>query len=169
MPEQLGGLDLDAAGPAQRLGDVLAFDVLDVVLEVEARLRAASSAGCCRHRQGSGLRRVTDCSGRLSGRMVGVRSSATARSIAFSSSRMLPGQAIRPEQRHAPPRRCPVIGLPHLLRELRHEVLGEQRDVVAALAQRRQPQRDDVDPVEEVLAEPALGAPSSRGRGWWRR
>src|SRR6476660_7918622 len=34
--EQLGRLDLHAASAAQRLGDVLPLDVLDVTLEVEA-------------------------------------------------------------------------------------------------------------------------------------
>ena len=37
------------------------------------------------------------------------------------------------------------------------EVLGEQRDVLDALAERRQPDRDDVDPVEQVFPERALG------------
>ena len=53
--------------------------------------------------------------------------------------------------------RDPGDRLPHLRREPGHEVLGQERDVVAALAQRRQPDRDDVDAVEQVLAERALG------------
>ena len=40
-------------------------------------------------------------------------------------------------------------------RVLRHEVLDEQRDVLGALAQRRDAQRDDVEAVEQVLAEGA--------------
>ena len=47
--------------------------------------------------------------------------------------------------------------LVHLLGVLREEVLGEQRDVLAPLAQRRQHDRDDVEAVVQVLAEPALG------------
>jgi hypothetical protein len=45
-------------------------------------------------------------------------------------------------------------GLPHLLAVLREEVLGDERDVFAPLAQRGQLNRDDVDPVVEVLAKP---------------
>ncbi len=37
--------------------------------------------------------------------------------------------------------------------ELRDEVVGQQRDVLAPLAQRRDVDRHDVQPVEEVLAE----------------
>ena len=40
------------------------------------------------------------------------------------------------------------------------EVVREQQDVVAALAQRRETNRDDVEPVEEILAE--------RARRRWR-
>ena len=49
------------------------------------------------------------------------------------------------------------------------EVLGEQRDVFAALAQRRQVTIDDVEPVEQVLAERASAAPRLAGRGSSRR
>ena len=52
--------------------------------------------------------------------------------------------------------------------ELREEVLDQQRDVVLALAQRRQVDVDDVEPVVEVLAEPAL-LDLLAGRGSWRR
>ena len=44
-------------------------------------------------------------------------------------------------------------GTPIDLRILGDEVLDEQRDVLAPLAQRRQRDRDDVDAVEEILAE----------------
>ena len=54
-------------------------------------------------------------------------------------------------------RDTPVIVLAHLLGVLRQEVLGEQRDVLAALAERRQRDRDDVDAVEQILAEPPFG------------
>ena len=36
-------------------------------------------------------------------------------------------------------------------------MVDERRNLLAPLAQRRQPQPDDVEAVEEVLAEPALG------------
>ena len=42
-----------------------------------------------------------------------------------------------------------------LARELRHEVLGEQRDVLLPLAQRRHEDRDHVQPEVEILAETA--------------
>ena len=43
-----------------------------------------------------------------------------------------------------------------LVRVLAQEVLDQQRDVLVALAQRRQVDGDHVEPVEEVLAEGAL-------------
>ena len=52
---------------------------------------------------------------------------------------------------------------------MREEVVDERRDVLDALAQRRHVQLDDVEAVEEVLAERALGHHLLRGRGWSRR
>ena len=43
-----------------------------------------------------------------------------------------------------------------LARALLQEVARERRDVLAALAQRRQPQAHDVEAVHQVLAEQAL-------------
>ncbi len=45
------------------------------------------------------------------------------------------------------------------LGELREEVLAEQRDVRRPVAERRQPELDDVEAVEEVLAEAPRSAP----------
>ena len=87
--QELGGLDLDAAGSLERLRNVLAFDVLDVLLEVEA-IVGKFSVGAVVPAVAAAAPRT--CSGRLSTRIEGVRSSATARSIAFSNSRMFPGQ-----------------------------------------------------------------------------
>ena len=56
-----------------------------------------------------------------------------------------------------------------LVARAREEGLGEQPDVLAALAQRRQRDRHDVDAVEEIGAEAALRRPRARGRGWSRR
>ena len=42
-----------------------------------------------------------------------------------------------------------------LYEPLLEEVLDQQRDVVGALAQRRQVQAHDAEPVEQILAEPA--------------
>ncbi len=51
-------------------------------------------------------------------------------------------------------RRHPALA--QLRRVLRQEVLDQQRDVAAPLAERRQGDGHDVEPVEEVLAEAAL-------------
>ena len=57
------------------------------------------------------------------------------------------GQGLRGDAAHL---------LAELLAELLEEVGDEQRDVLAALAQRRQVDRDDVEAVEEVLAHRPL-------------
>ena len=56
-----------------------------------------------------------------------------------------------------------------LLAVLLEEVLHQQRDVVLALAQRRQLDRDDVQPVEQVLAEASVFHLAASDRRWWRR
>src|SRR5215207_7893473 len=50
----------------------------------------------------------------------------------------------------------PVDPLLHLDAEPLDEVLDEQRDVLAAIAQRRDEHGDDVQSIEQVLAELAL-------------
>ena len=50
------------------------------------------------------------------------------------------------------------VGPRVLRRVLPEEVLGEHRNLVAPLAQRRQVDRDDVEAEEEVVAELAVGA-----------
>ena len=50
-----------------------------------------------------------------------------------------------------------VDALAGALRVLRDEVIDEHRDVLAPLAQRRNVDRDDVQPVVEILLEPAVG------------
>ena len=73
--------------------------------------------------------------------------------MTFSSSRTLPGQSWPTEAIHG-------VGRDHALAEglgvLGQEVLGEQRDVAAPLAERGQRERHHVQPVEEVLAEAPL-------------
>ena len=72
--------------------------------------------------------------------------------MTFSSSRMLPGHGYCDE-------RLGRVGLDALdllaqaLVELDEEVLDEERDVARALAQRRQADGHDVEPIEEVFAE----------------
>ena len=81
---------------------------------------------------------------------------ASARSTTFSSWRTLPGQAYAISRRIAS---CDIVTRPrrHLLgAELLEEMLHQQRNVVAPLAQRRQLHRDDVQAVEQILAERAV-------------
>src|SRR5262249_15318859 len=47
----------------------------------------------------------------------------------------------------------PLEVLADLLRELFHQEVDEQRDVVSPFAERREPDGEDVEAVEEVLAE----------------
>ena len=56
---------------------------------------------------------------------------------------------------------------PVALRVLAQEVLGEQRQILAAIAERGQPDLDRVEPEEQVLAETPPPLPRS-GRRWWR-
>jgi hypothetical protein len=72
--------------------------------------------------------------------------------ILFSSWRTLPGQLAAHSRATAPAVR-PSIGArdPGPVQE--DEVLGQERDVGQALAQRRQLEREDVDAVHQVLAE----------------
>ena len=81
--------------------------------------------------------------------------STTARSITFSSSRTLPGQSYAIITSSALGHQLEA-GLAVLLAVLLDEVLHEQRNVVLAIAQRRQLHVDDVQPVEQILAEPSF-------------
>ena len=85
--------------------------------------------------------------------ITGPSDSAAARSTTLRSSRTLPGHAwliiaaiasCAERHRHPAPRR-----------DLAQEVLDQRRDVLAALAQRRQLDVDDREPEVEVLAERA--------------
>ena len=49
------------------------------------------------------------------------------------------------------------------------EMSDQFGDVLAAIAQRRQVDRHDVEPVVQVFAEPAGGGFGQAGRGCWRR
>ena len=70
----------------------------------------------------------------------------------FSSWRMLPGQAYFLIAASACGEK-PRTGLLSSSAYLREQRLGDDEHVVAALAQRRQPEVDDVEAVVEVLAE----------------
>ena len=83
----------------------------------------------------------------------------------FSSWRTLPGKSTAPAglQRRV----GDALGLDaELARALLQEVARQQRDVLAPLAQRRQAQADDVEAMEQVLAERALACTRS-SRFWW--
>ena len=76
----------------------------------------------------------------------------TIRSIRFFSSRTLPGQWIL--RQHAVRLRRQLLGLaPVGGGELAQEVIGQQRNVLAPLAQRRHVERNHVQPVEQILAK----------------
>ena len=94
--------------------------------------------------------------------------SATSRRISFTSWRTLPGHAYssRYSSVSSSSARRPFF---ELLGELPEVVVDQRRNLLAPLAQRRQLQPDDVEAVEEVLAEAAFATSASRGRRWWRR
>ena len=77
-----------------------------------------------------------------------------SRSIDVAQLAHVAGPAVAPQRRAG-------LGIERLaaaavlLRELGHEVIGEQRHVFIARAQRRHEDRDDAQPEIEVLAEPA--------------
>ena len=78
--------------------------------------------------------------------------STTARSMTFSSSRTLPGQSYSVSRSSASgvsSRPAFWFSSPYFSRKW----CDEQRDVVLAIAQRRQLDRDHVEAVEEILAE----------------
>ena len=81
--------------------------------------------------------------------------SATARSMAFSSSRTLPGQWYA-DRRASVSRAKPLIGFPDARAYCVEEVLGQQRNVVEALPERRERDGHDVQPIVEVLPVAAL-------------
>ena len=78
-----------------------------------------------------------------------------SRSMTLRSSRTLPGQRIVLQHGHragdSKRLRPPAV----LAREVGHEVIGQQRDVLLPIAQRRHEDRDHVQAEVEVLAEPA--------------
>ena len=82
----------------------------------------------------------------------GPRSTIIARSTTLRSSRMLPGHGYRCSAAMFS-RGDRVDPLAERRRELVDEAPHQQRDVLDALAQRRHVDREDVQPVEQVLAE----------------
>jgi hypothetical protein len=74
--------------------------------------------------------------------------------MTFSSSRTLPGQSYAISTSSDPDQL--ETGLPILFAVLLDEVLREQGNIVLAIAQRRQLHVDDVQAVEQILAEASL-------------
>ena len=85
--------------------------------------------------------------------------STTARSTTFSSSRTLPGQVwsssncIASGSKRSMRAPVRIQKLLVLLAELLEEVLDQQRNIFAPVAQRRQIDVDDVQPVVKIFAE----------------
>ena len=75
--------------------------------------------------------------------------------MTFSSSRTLPGHEYLAQQLDRVGRDL-THGRSVVLRELFEEMIDEERNILAALTQRRDGQVDDVQPVEQVLPERAL-------------
>ena len=86
--------------------------------------------------------------------MIGPSQSEAARSTTLRSSRTLPGQSWPISADMAST--AMLSGMPRRLRHLGEEVVHELRDVLAALAQRRELDVDDREAEVEVLAEGAL-------------
>ena len=98
---------------------------------------------------------------------IGPVPSATARSTTLRSSRTLPGQwysSIFSSAAGVKPRILRPVSRTKRLQE----VLGQQRHVVAPLAQRRHADLDHLQAEEQVAAERALAAPPSPAAGWSR-
>ena len=87
------------------------------------------------------------CGGRSAASSSGPRPTTTPRSIAFSSSRTFPGQSCALRRSRAGPG-DPLELLALAPGEALEEVRGQQRDVLAPLAQRRHVDLDDVEAVD---------------------
>ena len=79
----------------------------------------------------------------------------TARSRTFLSSRTLPGHEypLSFDDDRVAQNRTPRDARRRAVRQVLEEMLGDRDDVVLAVAERRDADRKDVEPVEEILAE----------------
>ena len=130
-----------------------AFDVLQVLLEIEAGLGAAASsrAAVARPRRSPAGRRA----GSAAASPAGCDRSARARPRArrrFRARGRCPAR-VRLQQLRSASGEKPSSGFPISSRELRQEVIGDERHVVGALAQRRQHERNHVEAIEQIFAE----------------
>ena len=141
-----------------------------------ARWIARRSTSASRARSGSGSAgspaagiggSAGSSASRCSGRMARPRAAIAARARAFSSCRTLPGQgrsrmaARASGESESSPQPC-------LRSSAAEDVLGQGRDVLGAVAERRDDDPGDVEAIVQVLAEPAggdlLGQVAVRGR-----
>src|SRR5204863_4555389 len=132
------------------LGNVASFNLLDVRLEVEARFR--QRLGGRRY----GLRGVAPDTGGQAVRQNRRRRLEGNRPLEHVLELPdVPGPVVAEEQVHRLTRHAGYF-LVHLLVVLGEKMVRQQRYVLAAIPERRQRNRDDVDPVEEIFAEPAV-------------
>ena len=117
--------------------------------------RSASASDGSRSRGGVGRRLARRAGTRCRpARMTRPGDESAARDTVLSSSRMLPGQWYCISRSIASfEKLLPSSGRPLRRAVAREEALREHRDVAGALAQRRQPDRERVDAVVEILAE----------------
>ena len=165
--QQFGRLALVAAGPFERPPDQHVLEVattssfqLDAVVGKRRIRPVRRRAGICRISSGRSATPIWLRPG----------DSANVRSMTFSSWRTLPGQsnAISACCASCASVTRPRGGTASFAKPI-EKVLREQRDVRAPLAQRRQPHGNDVQAVEQILAERALVDHASSGPSWSRR
>ena len=128
---------------------------------VSARWKPASGAGSDRGSAGPLPGRTS--AGRCSGPITSCSAITSARSRTFCNSRTLPGQSYASSRYCASgssatgPRPCRSVSS-------RRKWSSEERDVLLALAERRQLQGHHVEPVVEVLAELSVRTSVARSR-----
>ena len=153
MPSNSAALTCTPPARSKRLRQVASLDFLDVRFEIEAAVGQIDRGLVPALRAGPPPR--ID-GGRLS---VEHRRRRLERHRTFEHVFELAdiaGPVVLHQQLHRRPRDAGHRFL-HLLGVLGEEVLRQQRDVLAPLAQRRQANRNHVDPIEQIFAEAALG------------
>ena len=133
---------------------------------------AQGEPGEVRTREGTSIpdpQSPADPAGQVAGSGCRRRRGSSARQTVFSQLAHVARPVVGAQSADARPAAMPRTAWPELAAEPAEEVLDQERDVLAALAQRRQVDADHVEAVVEVLAEAALARPPRAGRGWWRR
>src|SRR5688572_13317464 len=145
-PERLGGARLVAGAPLERAPDERALELLDALVErPDVRVVAVEPAA-------RGPRLAERELARLDLRAGAEHDRALDRvlELADVAAPLVPHQEVERAVRQR------LRPLARLLAVLLEEVCGQRRDVLAALVERRDPQRDHVQPVVEVLAKALL-------------